>query len=59
MSSLISKKTLIEYSMQPYGPPCGNTISVQIQYDGKVTIGSRNITNLRFADDIDGLAEEE
>ena len=25
----------------------------------KVSIGSRNITNLRFADDIDALAEEE
>ena len=30
MSSLISKKPLIEYGMQPYGPPCGSTISVQI-----------------------------
>ena len=29
------------------------------EHDGKVTIGGRNITNLRFADDIDGLAEEE
>ena len=28
-------------------------------HDGKVSIGSRNITNLRFADDIDALAEEE
>ena len=27
--------------------------------NGKVSIGSRNITNLRFADDIDALAEEE
>ena len=27
--------------------------------DGKVRIGGRNITNLRFADDIDALAEEE
>ena len=26
---------------------------------GKVIIGSRHITNLRFADDIDALAEEE
>ena len=30
MSSLISKKPLTEYGMQPYGPPCGSTISVQI-----------------------------
>ena len=67
--------------MQPYGPPCGSTISVQIykcspdewqhrrmvrimsdaleEHDGKVSIGGRNITNLRFADDIDALAEEE
>ena len=30
MSSLISKKLLTEYGMQPYGPPCGSTISVQI-----------------------------
>ena len=27
--------------------------------DGKVSIGGRNITNLRFAEDIDALAEEE
>ena len=30
MSSLISKKPLTEYGMQPYGPPCGSTIAVQI-----------------------------
>ena len=30
MSSLISKKPLTEHGMQPYGPPCGSTISVQI-----------------------------
>ena len=29
------------------------------EHDGKVSIGVRNITNLRFADDIDTLAEEE
>ena len=29
------------------------------EHDGKVSIGRRNITNLRFADDIDTLAEEE
>ena len=29
------------------------------KHDGKVSIGGRNITNLRFADDIDALAEEE
>ena len=29
------------------------------EHDGKVTIGGRNITNLRFADGIDALAEEE
>ena len=28
-------------------------------YDGTVSIGGRTITNLRFADDIDGLAGEE
>ena len=28
------------------------------EHDGKVSIGSRNITNLRFADEIDALAEE-
>ena len=27
--------------------------------DGKVIIGGKYITNLRFADDIDALAEEE
>ena len=30
MSPLISEKLLTEYGMQPYGPPCGSTISVQI-----------------------------
>ena len=29
------------------------------EHDGKVSIGGRNITDLRFADDIDALAEEE
>ena len=29
------------------------------EHDGKVNTGGRNITNLRFADDIDSLAEEE
>ena len=29
------------------------------EHDGKVRIGGRDITNLRFADDIDALAEEE
>ena len=28
-------------------------------HEGAVSIGGRTITNLRFADDIDGLAEEE
>ena len=28
-------------------------------HDAKVSIGVRNITNLRFADDIDALAKEE
>ena len=28
-------------------------------HDGQVSIGDRNITNLRYADDIDALAEEE
>ena len=29
------------------------------EHDGKVSLGDRNITNLRFADDIDALSEEE
>ena len=29
------------------------------EHDGKVSIGGRNITNLRPADDIDAVAEEE
>ena len=29
------------------------------EYDGKVSIGGRIITNLHFADDIDALAEED
>ena len=28
------------------------------EHDGKVSIDGRNITNLRFADDIDALAGE-
>ena len=26
----VFSKSLTEYGMQPYGPPCGNAISVQI-----------------------------
>ena len=29
------------------------------EHDGKISIGGRNITNLRFADDIDAVAEKE
>ena len=29
------------------------------EHDGNVSIGGRNVTNLRFVDDIDALAEEE
>ena len=29
------------------------------ELDGKVSVGGRNITNLRFADEIDAVAEEE
>ena len=29
------------------------------EHDGKVSISGRNITNLRFSEDIDALAEEE
>ena len=29
------------------------------EHDGKVSIGGRNITNLRFADDIAAVSEEE
>ena len=29
------------------------------EHNGKVSIGGKNITILRFADDIDALAEEE
>ena len=29
------------------------------EHDGKVSIGGRTITNLRFANDSDALAEEE
>ena len=29
------------------------------EHNGKVSVGSRNITNLRFADDIDAVAEKE
>ena len=29
------------------------------EHDGRVSIGGRNVTNLRFADDIYALAEEE
>ena len=33
--------------------------NIFLEHDGKVSIGGRNFTNLRFADDIDALAEEE
>ena len=29
------------------------------EHDGKFSLGDKNITNLRFADDIGALAEEE
>ena len=29
------------------------------EHDGKVSIGGRNITNLRFVDDMDAIAEDE
>ena len=114
MSSVISKKPLIEYGTQTYGPSIsanlvctigqlydkatkvGRKSPVQMngsigerfrttvgvwqgcllsptlfniflerimsdaleEHDGKVSIGGRNITNLRFADDIDALAEK-
>ena len=34
-------------------------ISALEDHEGTVSIGGRTITNLRFADDIDGLAGEE
>ena len=38
----------------------GRTMSDALEeHDGKVNIGGRNITNLRFADDRDALAEKE
>ena len=41
-------------------PTLFNILSEALEeHDGKVSIGGRNITNLRFADDIDVLAEEE
>ena len=36
-----------------------NMISASEDYEDTVSIGGRAITNLRFADDIDGLAGEE
>ena len=35
------------------------TINALEDHEGTVSIGDRTITNLRFADDIDGLAGEE
>ena len=32
---------------------------IMVEHDGRVSIGGRTMTNLRFADDIDALAEEE
>ena len=52
---------MTKYGMQPYGPP-SLTLTLLLlerimsdaleEHDGKVSIGGRNITNLRFADDI-------
>ena len=44
--------TLISASAAPH---CGSLED----HDGTVSIGGRTITNLRFADEIDGLAREE
>ena len=35
------------------------TTDALVEYDGKVSIGGRNIASLRFADYIDALAEEQ
>ena len=40
-------------------PTLFNVSDALEEHDGKVSIDGRNITNLRFADDIDALAEEE
>ena len=48
-----------------FQPPSSTFFSKRImsgtleEHDGKVSIGGRTITNLRFADDIDALAEVE
>ena len=39
-------------------PPLVMTDALE-DHNGTVSTGGRTITNLRFADDIDGLAEEE
>ena len=41
MSSLISKKPLTEYGMQPYGPPCRSKISVKTCTNHKLEIGAK------------------
>ena len=48
-------------SSEPCGPwaSCSRTDHTLEEHDGKVSIGGRNITNLRFADNKDALAEEE
>ena len=43
---------LVSWCFKPSQPPLED-------HEGSVSIGGRTITNLRFADDIDGLAGEE
>ncbi|MEW8548323.1 MAG: hypothetical protein AB2693_32870 [Candidatus Thiodiazotropha sp.] len=45
--------TLQHFSRKDYMPDALE------EHDGKISMGGRTITNLRFADGIDALAEEE
>ena len=46
-------------ALEVYPAPSHHPTTLLEEHDGKVSIGSRNITNLRCADDIDALVEEE
>ena len=53
----MSDKVVISHSLQPL--PGKNLIDALDNHAGSISIGGRIVTNLRFADDIDGLAGNE
>ena len=60
MQGCLLSPTLFNIFLKRHHVWCPDIMSDALEeHDGKVSIGGRNITNLRIADDIDALAEEE